>query len=87
MPYSYVDLNGHMNNTRYFDLAQDLMPDALRSAKVQEILTEYTGEAKLGEEILLTRETQETAFLLAGTAQKRLFRIAIHYERGETDGL
>ena len=87
VPYSYVDLNGHMNNTRYFDLAEDLMPDTLRDASVQEILTEYTGEAKLGEEILLTRETQETAFLLAGTAQKRLFRIAIHYERGETDGL
>ena len=23
VPYSYVDLNGHMNNTRYFDLAED----------------------------------------------------------------
>ena len=26
VPYSYVDLNGHMNNTRYFDLAEDCIP-------------------------------------------------------------
>ncbi len=28
VPYSYVDLNGHMNNTRYFDLAEDCLPAA-----------------------------------------------------------
>ncbi len=26
VPYSLVDLNGHMNNTRYFDLAEDAVP-------------------------------------------------------------
>lgn len=25
VPYSFVDLNGHMNNTRYFDLAEDMI--------------------------------------------------------------
>ena len=27
VPYSFVDLNGHMNNTRYFDLAEDMIFD------------------------------------------------------------
>ena len=33
VPYSCVDLNGHMNNTRYFDLAEDLIFDMISSAE------------------------------------------------------
>ena len=79
VPYSYVDLNGHMNNTRYLDLAEDRMPDALRSRAVRELLTEYTGEAKLDETIRLTAETDETTFLLSGSGEKRLFRLGLYY--------
>ncbi len=32
VPYSCVDLNGHMNNTRYFDLAEDLIFDMVSNA-------------------------------------------------------
>ncbi len=32
VPYSCVDLNGHMNNTRYFDLAEDLIFDMISNA-------------------------------------------------------
>lgn len=34
VPYSYVDLNGHMNNTRYFDLAEDCIPASDRKSVV-----------------------------------------------------
>lgn len=81
VPYSYVDLNGHMNNTRYLDLAEDLMPERLREKRVCSILTEYTGEAKCGDVIRLTKEQDETSFLLCGTGEKRLFRLGLYYEK------
>ena len=31
VPYSFVDLNGHMNNTRYLDVAEDCICEALES--------------------------------------------------------
>ena len=48
VPYSYVDLNGHMNNARYYDLAVDLMPAALRGRKLRELSSEYIGESTAG---------------------------------------
>ena len=80
VPYSYADLNGHMNNTRYFDLAEDLMPASLRDARVREIRTEYTGEAKPGDVVTLTKRAENGCFLLAGATEKRLFRLGLTYE-------
>ena len=51
--YSHIDLNGHMNNARYFDLAQDHMPDELRKRPVKEISADYISEARTGDEITL----------------------------------
>ncbi|MBQ6421719.1 MAG: hypothetical protein IJK02_11660 [Clostridia bacterium] len=79
VPYSYVDLNGHMNNTRYFDLAEDMMPASLRACNVREVMTEYTGEAKEGDTLRLTAETRGNTFFLAGAGEKRLFRLSIAY--------
>ena len=81
VPYSYADLNGHMNNSRYFDLAEDCMPPALRDAKVREIMSEYTAEARPGECFTITKSIADgNTFLFSGAAEKRLFRIGIRYE-------
>ena len=40
VPYSYVDLNGHMNNTRYFDLAEDCVGAAVKGKRLKEIRAE-----------------------------------------------
>ena len=80
VPYSYVDLNGHMNNTRYFDLAEDFMPPELRDAAVREIGTEYTGEAKLGEDMNLTLWREDNQFRISGATDKKLFRISFVYD-------
>ena len=53
VPFSVTDLNGHMNNTRYYDLAEDLLPDVLRKKALTEIETEYSGEAKYRETLRL----------------------------------
>ncbi len=80
VPYSYVDLNGHMNNTRYFELAEDRMPKAFHARPVVGIQTEYAREAREGDTILLKSETTADAFLLSGEQDgAKLFRLALTY--------
>ncbi len=80
VPYSYVDLNGHMNNTRYFDLAEDRMPDALRSRALVGVQTEYAKEARQGAVITLKEELADDRYLLSGEdGGQRLFRLALSY--------
>ena len=79
VPYSYVDLNGHMNNTRYLDLCEDRMPEDLRARPIREIRAEYSGEARLREEVSLTYARQENGFLLSGDRGRKLFRLNLFY--------
>ena len=79
-PYSCVDLNGHMNNTRYFDLAEDLMPAELRARPLREIAAEFAGELRLGDPARLLLRRDGAEFHLAGENEKRLFRICLRYE-------
>ncbi len=79
VPYSYVDLNGHMNNTRYLDLCEDRMPADLRALPIREIRAEYSGEAKLGERVDLTCVRQGDTFLLGGDRERKLFRLNLIY--------
>ena len=83
VPFSYVDLNGHMNNTRYFDLAEDLIPAAAEGRSLREITVEYANEARLGEELRVTLETDGDTFRISGDAGKKIFRMALTYaEKG-----
>ena len=79
VPYSYVDLNGHMNNTRYLDLVEDRMPADLRARSLREIRAEYSGEGKLGEEVTLTMEREGNDFRLNGDRGRKLFRLNLIY--------
>ncbi len=80
VPFSFVDLNGHMNNTRYFDLAADRMPQELRTRPISGVQAEYAKEAKEGDTILLRHETTDNAFLLSGEHDgARLFRLSLTF--------
>ena len=82
VPYSMIDLNGHMNNTRYFDLAEDRMPGAFRNRALIGVQTEYAREAKEGETLLLKSEATPDAYLLSGEQNgAKLFRLALTYEK------
>ena len=81
VPFSYVDLNGHMNNTRYFDLADDFLPPASEGRALRELTVEYANEARLGETINVTRERAEDgAFYLSGETGRKIFRMRFVYE-------
>ena len=50
--YSLLDQNGHMNNTRYMDWLDDLLPSAFHKAhRVQEFTLCYMNEAREGDAV------------------------------------
>lgn len=83
VPYSYVDINGHMSNTRYFDLMEDLMPPALRQRMPERILVQFSAEAPLGEQMALEYRAEENSFCLQGQGKKKLFCLNISYQQEE----
>ena len=80
VPYSYVDLNGHMNNTRYFDLAEDRIPAAAEGRSLREITVEYSSEARLGDTLSITLEQNVGCFFISGDTEKKIFRMRLCYE-------
>ena len=80
VPFSYVDLNGHMNNTRYFDLMEDCIPAASEGKRLRSISTEYTNEICLGDTLSLRWGAQDGAVYLEGLLGKPCFRMRMKYE-------
>ena len=80
VPYSFVDLNGHMNNTRYYDLAEDCIGAAAEGKQLKRIDTEYTNEARFGEQIVLRWQETDKGILLSGESDKPVFRMRLIYQ-------
>ena len=80
VPYSYVDLNGHMNNTRYFDLAEDCIPASREGKKLRLIQTEYVSEARMGAQMTVRWGRKGEKFFLIGETEKPVFRLRLEYE-------
>lgn len=80
VPYSYVDLNGHMNNTRYFDLAEDSIPAPAAGEKLRLICTEYAGEARLGQELRVGIAGGDRHWYLEGGAERPCFKMVLEYQ-------
>jgi len=79
VPYSYVDLNGHMNNTRYFDLAEDHLPGARGGREVCEIQTEYAREARLGETLHVSWGCKGDRYYVNGQGEQPCFKMSLRY--------
>ena len=79
VPFSYVDLNGHMNNTRYFDLAEDRIPAASEGRSLRKIAVEYANEARLGDTVRVTIEQDGGTFYVSGDMEKKVFRLMLAY--------
>ena len=79
VPFSHLDLNGHMNNTRYFDLAEDRIPAAAEGLPLKRIEVEYASEARLGDELLITLEDIPGGCRISGDTEKKIFRMEFQY--------
>ena len=78
VPYSFVDLNGHMNNTRYFDLAEDCAGAAAAGRLLRSISVEYQNEARLGQTLHL-HWGGEGGVYLCGETDRPVFRMRLEY--------
>lgn len=76
-----LDSNGHMNNTRYYDLAERVMGVAAQGRTLLRAVTEYTSEAREGERIALAWGQGGDRYTICGTAEekKTVFRMELVY--------
>ncbi|MCI6640536.1 MAG: thioesterase [Pygmaiobacter massiliensis] len=75
--YSRVDLNGHLNNTRYADIICDALPLSLwdNGGRVRKMVIYYRNELPLGQSMELSLGRCDyhgsAAWYLVGTAQEK----------------
>ena len=87
--FTDLDRNGHMNNTRYMEWIDDLLPSAFHQAKVpHEFTVCYLSEAREGQELEFTWDFLEDGWIqVEATRQKgssegteRVFAAKLLYE-------
>lgn len=82
VPFSYLDINGHMNNARYFDLAMDCLPEELCRRDVRKVATEYIGEARHKDALTLRYgmlASGETFYVSGENGNHTVFRMNLQY--------
>ena len=80
VPFSYVDINGHMNNAHYFDLAEDYIPAAANGEALKSIQIEYSNEARFGESFTVSWGSSGGTYYITGEGEKPVFRMGLTYE-------
>ncbi|MBQ2061362.1 MAG: hypothetical protein II458_01675 [Oscillospiraceae bacterium] len=79
VPYSCVDLNGHMNNCRYLDLAEDVTGAAAAGKTLRDIQAEYVSEAKLDQTLRVSWGQDGGRYFVQGEAEQCVFRMGLTY--------
>lgn len=81
VPRSYIDLNGHMNNTRYFDMVEDHTPPT--PGPLREVRVEFVTEALLGEELSVHWGARENTRYFCGIGSRgTCFQMRLEYADG-----
>lgn len=80
VPFSYCDLNGHMNNTKYFDLAEDTIRAIAGGKKLSSITTEYASEVRYQQTMEISWKEDHTFCYLSGDTDKNCFRIQMTFD-------
>lgn len=72
-----LDTNGHMNNTRYYDLAERCIGRG--SAHPVRIVTEHQSEIRLGQSMTVSWGQEGERFFLEGVNEGPVFRMELDY--------
>jgi len=80
VPEEYLDVNKHMNNTRYYDLAEDSIGAWTEEAELAELTTEYVSEALLGDSLTVRYGTDGESWYVTGDTDKTIFRMNLKYK-------
>jgi medium-chain acyl-[acyl-carrier-protein] hydrolase len=81
VPFSYADINGHLTNTKYFDIAEDMTALSCNNKTPNYVACEYSGEAKYGDCFdISVFENENTAYLSgSGENNKKIFKLLMKY--------
>lgn len=65
--YSEIDINGHVNNTRYISwMCDTLGAERLGEARIGSLIVNYSHEILPGQQVLLRTDIQEDSFCMSG---------------------
>jgi acyl-ACP thioesterase len=79
-PYSELDLNGHMTNTRYADWFVDLFAEELKAKNLASFNLAFKEEAKEGEVLSLGfGEKDDKAYLVGSSNGHDVFQISASF--------
>ncbi|MBP3728683.1 MAG: hypothetical protein J6H18_00260 [Lachnospiraceae bacterium] len=80
VPYGYIDVLGHMNNTRYLEMAENLIPAPREGKILQEAIIEFTHELRLGETMQLEIGREGDSYTVKGTRdQQDIITLCLRY--------
>ena len=79
VPYSSTDLNGHMSNIRYLDLAEDLIPEISSNKDPRRIYVEYSNELKFSETVTIGWTADNRSYYFSGDGDKHKFTLLFEY--------
>ncbi len=79
VPYSHTDINGHMNNIRYVDECENIIPDTASTHRLEEIAIEYSHETRLGEEMDISLGRKDQTFFFSGDGASHYFSLLLRY--------
>lgn len=78
--FSQVDINGHMNNTRYFDIIDDALWGGNDPVRVpSSVLANYLSELRLGDEFMLKQYIDGDTMFFEGVTDKPYFRVKFEF--------
>lgn len=80
VPQEYLDNNGHMNNTRYYELAEQCTGTEIQGKTLKSIATEYANEALLGDKIKVSIGQQNNSFYVSGETDSPIFKMYLEYK-------
>lgn len=79
VPYSYIDLNGHMSNVRYLDLAEDVLGLSETGKHIEEFTVEYAGEVRLHETVTVSWAWEDGVCYMTGDTDRRNFNLKLKF--------
>ena len=84
VPFSYCDVNGHMNNTRYLDLVQDVTGAENETRVLTGLDIEYVNEVRPGEVMTVgCGEEGDSVYVRGDLGEKNIFRVRLTYGEEE----
>ena len=79
--YSDIDLNGHVNNSRYLEMIQNLHDSAFyKEHEIDSILINYFAELKENDDVILYSNNSNPEIIKGTSKDKDSFKVIINYK-------